>query len=430
MPIKFNDLSGKISRDKSSGFLRVVQDKQINGIVEYFPFSTRCVILLPQQSTIIRMNLMALRCPDPKERIGDEALTFSNNNFLLRDCEVIIRDIDRNGIFNGNLWIQDGRQVICTELKIVSNGYADLRGSSNRHPEKVELELALNEAKKQKKGMWADETKTVESLEEGEVYECNVTAIWDPCTVVIQKQSDELKKINEYLVKAKERITTNLMKGDLVAAIFQRKIYRGRVVEIEKRSEMIKIEFIELCVTDYLPISDLRVLPNEISNIPPQALSVRLACCKAFTFSDDFNKEVEDFLWKLVENQTLYAHLIIDDMTAPDPDVLLTDSPDINSGSLNSMVLSKGYCKFNYLQANGEVEADIVTLLESIELAARQHQVGAWRPKEDSPTETISGDKVISATSLGEADGAAINEEEEYEYEYQYELGYEYEELN
>ncbi|EAY18501.1 hypothetical protein TVAG_083540 [Trichomonas vaginalis G3] len=371
----FNDLSNKPNRQKSVPYLHYLENKNLNGVIEYFASSTRAVILIPEQSCIIRMNLLGVIGNDPTERIGNKALQYMNDNFLLRDCIVNVRDADKYGCFNGCLTAVVGKKQICLEYDLVRKGFAELHTTISRHPKRTEISEALEEAKDEKVGMWGDETRIQKALIPDKVYEVNVTEVWDPVTVVIQIQSEELAKINKGLVQARQAVG-KLMKGDLVAVIYERKLYRGRILEVE--DQRAKVEFIELCINDTIPIADLRTLPEELTKIPPQAMSIRLGGCKAFNFNNqDFEEEAKDYVWSLCDGQTLYAHFMYDDRSAPDPDVLLTDGPSPENGSVNSMVLSKGYARFNNIPVSKSLEP-VMERLDTIESAARDKKVGAW----------------------------------------------------
>ena len=374
-PKIFNDCSNKPTRANSLKYLHFIQNKNVKGVIEYFASASRAVVLIPDDNLIIRMNLLGVMGTDPQERIGDEALQFSKKRFLLRDCEVCIKDLDKFGVFTGTLNVRENRHEYSVEVELVRRGYADLHPSSFKHPLKEELNEVLNDAKASKVGMWADETKISTTLRPEKIYEVVVKDAWDPVTLVIQIQSEELDKINKSIITARTPVS-KVMKGDLVVAIWERKLYRARVIEVVD-SKHVKVDFIELLVNDIVPISDLRVIPESLTKIPPQCMSVRLGGCKNIKAGDAFTEEAIDYVLSLAEDQILYAHLMCDDPFNPDPDVLLTDRPDINGGSVNSMVLTKGYAKFNPISVPERFDG-IMDKFDTIEQAAKEKHVGAW----------------------------------------------------
>ena len=376
-PSQYNDLSNKPTKAKSLQYLHFLQNKKQKGVIEYFSSSSRAVILIPEQNCIIRMNLLGIIGTDPQERLGDQALQYVRHKFLLRDCEVLVTDCDKFGCFIGTLTAKDdNKHNTSVELELVRKGFADLHSSSYKHPLREQLNDALNSAKDAKIGLWADETKIPSNLAPNKVYEVNVKDVWDPVTLVIQIQSEELERINKGLTTARTPVK-KVMKGDLVVAIWERKLYRARVLEIIDQTS-VQVEFIELLINDKVNISDLRVLPEELTKIPPQCMSIRLGGCRQFKLDDDFAKEGVDYVWSLVEDQLLYAYLMYDDPNAYDPDVLLVDRPDINGGSVNQMVLSKGYARYNLINAPDKF-ADVIQKLDDIEQAARERRVGGWK---------------------------------------------------
>lgn len=372
--VQFNDLSSKVSRTKSIPFLHYLENKRQKGIIEHFSASTRTVILIPSQTCVIRVNMLGLVGTDPSERIGDLGLQYCRSKYLMREVEIIVKDVDKFGNFIGAISLINGRSTECIEADLLRNGFCEIhQGSISKHPCRGEMEEAQEEAQESKKGIWADQTRAIDILAPGKVYEVNIIDIWDSNTLVIQIQSSELTKINNLLLQAKTPVT-KVMKNDLVAAVINGKIYRVRVVVVEK--DIADVEIIELCRKEKVSISQMRQIPTELASIPPQAIPIKLGGIKAINVNENFEAMAVEYIWSLVEGHTLCAHLMYDDFKE-EPSVLLTDSPSVNSGSVNSMMLSKGYSKVRMI----EVESPFIKIMEqfaAIENEALENKVGAW----------------------------------------------------
>jgi hypothetical protein len=208
-------------------------------------------------------------------------------------------------------------------------------------------------------------------LERDRPYEVNVVDIWDPVTVSIRIQSEELQRINAGLLQAKIP-SGKVMKGDLVAAIFDKKIYRARVLQVTSDEE-ISVLFLELNIHENVRLADLRVLPDDIVTIPPQAIAVSLFGLRAFKFDEAFNERAMEHVWNLVENVALFVRVISEDEM---PSVLLTDQAE-GGGSMNEVLLAEGMVRLD-TSVNVENMADILDGFAEAEQQARNARKGAW----------------------------------------------------
>ena len=369
--LSINDLSNNHSRQRSVPFLHYIEKKTSKGIIEHFVSATRIVVLIPESHCLIRINLQGLVSSDPQNRIGYEALEYCKSNFLQRDVDVQVFDVDKVGLFIGNVRLTSGPSL---EAEILRHGFSEIHTNSIRNvPYRKELEDAQKEAEESQLGVFSSSYRGYKILENGHTYEVNITEIWDPVTVVIQIQSDELKKINELLTQSHETLS-KVMKGDLVAVIYDDKIYRGKVNDIVGEDKF-DVNFLEFDSNETVSIDMLRSLPSQLLLIPPQAQTVRLAGLKAFNFDEEFNKDAMNFMWKNCENATLYAHVVtLDDDY---PNVVITDSPEPTSGSLNTQLLSLGYVRTYLYDAEPPFD-QIFDEFEETENAAKADKKGAW----------------------------------------------------
>jgi staphylococcal nuclease domain-containing protein 1 len=369
---QLNDLSNKHSRQRSVPFLHYIQGKRNIGVIEHFVSASRVVVLIPDHRCIIRLNLQGLCQIDPKERIGHEALTYCQNNFLQRSVAIHVFSVDKVGCFVGNIFLIDGKKDASIEAAILAHGFTSVHHASIvKCPARAEMEAAEAKASEEKLGVWNSRVRGMKVLEPQKHYEVTVVDIWDPVTVSIQIQSEEFRRINAGLIQAKTP-AGKVMKGDFVAAIYDKKVYRAKVLQVLSDND-ISVEFLELNIHDNVPVTDLRVLPEELLSIPPQAIAVRLGGLKAFTFDEEFNNRAMEYVWGLVEGATLYANLMYDDDL---PAVLLTDRPE-GGGSVNSMLLSEGMARIYAI----DLEPPYQSVMEefcSTEADAKASRKGAW----------------------------------------------------
>ena len=372
-PTQLNDLSANHTKQKSGPYLHYLEGKANPAVIEHIVSATRLVVYVPDTHCIVTLNLQGLQSCDSRERIGFEALSYCQKNYMQRDIKAYFYSVDNTGCFIGNVDIVDGQQTKSLEADLLARGFTSIHERSvTKCPHRREMEEAQKTAQEGKIGVWSTRVQGVKLLEPGKVYEVNVTDLLDPITLAIQIQSDQLEKINSGLLQARDPVG-QLMKGDLVAAIYDGKVYRAKVVKLvdDKTAEL---DFIELCILDHIPIKDLRVLPPQLVSIPPQAVNVHLGGLRAFHFDDAFNEEVQNVVWEMCENATLYAHLMYDDEV---PGVLLTDSPSIEGGSINSMLLSKGMACTRNMELP-EPFAKVLTQFAEVQEVAKQDRVGAW----------------------------------------------------
>jgi endonuclease YncB( thermonuclease family) len=308
---------------------------------------------------------------DSRERIGNEALQYVQENFLLRDAEFLISDVDRTGCFLGNITIL-GQKPLGLEADLLARGFTRIHKQSviSCAPRR-EMEAAELQAQSAKIGVWDPRNRTTVELIPGTVYSVRVTDLVTPVQLSVQLQSDELRAVATGLAGARQP-AGSVLKGDLVVAVSDGKLYRARVIRVQDKKVL--VEFLDLGLEDEVNLADLRVLPGDLASIPPQGLSVRLGGVRAFKIDQDFERAAMDYLWSLCEGAVLYLHLMYEDEL---PGVLLTDSPALDAGSLNLMLLTEGYVRVFWGELDPPFDALMTTFGET-EDEARTARKGAW----------------------------------------------------
>lgn len=341
--VQLNDLSNKHTRQKSVPFLHYITKKANKAVIEHFVSATRFVALIPSEKCIIRVNLQGVESCDSSERLGYEALEYCNSNFLQRDIELFVFDVDKVGLFIGNARILNANSPKLTstpiEAELLSRGFTRLNTRfASKCPYVSELDQAQKTAQQQKIGVWSDSSIGNKLIEPGNTYKVTIVNVYNPVTVCIQVQSQVLNTINDGF-KVALQPCGKVMKGDLVAAIFENKVYRAKVIQINETKQVVNLDFMDMGLEDEIPLKDLRALPPQLASIPPQAVLVALAGLKAFKIDEEFNNKVIDYILENCEGATLYAHLVYEDDV---PYVVLTDGQELTSGSLNTQLLDQG----------------------------------------------------------------------------------------
>jgi endonuclease YncB( thermonuclease family) len=233
------------------------------------------------------------------------------------------------------------------------------------------MEDAEARAREARLGVWGSRGAGAAVLAAGVPYEVRVVDIASPVTLSVQLQSDALRAVVGALATARQP-AGQVLKGDLVAAVSEGKLYRGRIVGIEGKSA--DVELIDLGIVDSVALTDLRVLPSGLAEVPPQGLKVRLGGVRAFRVAREFEQQAMDYLWGLCEGASLYLHLMYEDDL---PGVLLTDSESIEGGSLNLMLITEGYVRVYGGELDPPFDA-LMNVFGETEEVAKAEKKGAW----------------------------------------------------
>ena len=198
---QFNDLANQHSRQRSFPFLHFLQGKRQKGIIEYFASCTRMSVLIPSQNCIIRLNLNGVQPSDANSRLGAEGLKFVNDEFLQRDAEFDITDVDKTGCFIGSVYV-DFKSYNTTRCSlaalVVERGFVELNGfAARKSRDRNILEEAEERAKSAGLGVWSDGAKRRFRMEYNRGYSVGLLEVWDPTTVVLQLKGKELNTINQ-----------------------------------------------------------------------------------------------------------------------------------------------------------------------------------------------------------------------------------------
>ena len=180
----------------------------------------------------------------------------------------------------------------------------------------------------------------------GKVEQVKLVSIWNPVTLGVQRIGPEMEKIDADLKALKHlNAIENTEVGQIV--LVRRRIsgvatlVRARICKVENSEISVKLlDYSEPC--QIVRSVELYEIPRGIAKIEPQGRTVVLGCCEPYPDPDVCSQCIEE-LWKICRDAKLYLHLMYKDGK---PNVLLTDQPPVNSGSLNRYLIVNGFLKF------------------------------------------------------------------------------------
>ena len=134
----------------------------------------------------------------------------------------------------------------------------------------------------------------------------------------------------------------------------------AHLVNIEEVNENnVKVKLIDFNNEIEVSLQNLYVLPNELRDYEsPPIQTVRLSCLK------NPNNNIRE-VREICTNVILYMYLMSTDKY---PNVLMTDSPSIDSGSLQSVIISKKIATFDESQTYPPIFNNVVKNIKSFQL--------------------------------------------------------------
>lgn len=143
---RFNDLS----IDKNLGKAKQVytflkEEKKLTGVVELVLNGSRFKLRINQQNCYILFVLNGIKCMpnDPNDPVGSQysqqALQYSKSNLLQRDADIDLDQIDKRGVFHGNLFVN--KQNFAVELLERGLAFTFSASTGNKYtPQYAEVE--------------------------------------------------------------------------------------------------------------------------------------------------------------------------------------------------------------------------------------------------------------------------------------------------
>ena len=350
-PLLVDDYSVNTYQDVAIEQMGHLTDVTLHGVVEDIRGGNRFVVLVPDHKIMLRIAVNGLLPLSPNDALGQEAISFCTENYLNRDIEFTLIEVDRYGGFIANMTMIDKhgqRKDIASAL--LAQGLAEIHHRTAATMSNFEELKAIQErASRDGVGKWAEKSRSLFYMEYNVSYPVRITHVWSSVEYVVQFLSDSLRQIDEQMSVVTSPITGTCMKNDVVAVNYNNAKYRGRVERFDA-PERVRVKLIDFDVTVDVSADCLYELPAPVQDIPPQATTVNLA------FLNLVQEEVDDNEWIMQEfrKYALYARVAY--FKGERPYVVLFDSPNTKGGTLNAVILSNANVRVGDL----DMETDAV----------------------------------------------------------------------
>jgi len=326
----------EIADAHAAKYLAGLKDKKIKAVVEKVFTGTRFKLLLPKESYSLTFAITGVSCPSMKPRdekepkpFAVESLNFAINQLMMRDVEIIIRNVDKVGSFVGDLLIGNTNFAV----SILKAGYAMLQRAAEKANNYPELKDAEDSAKVVQKNVWSVDpnifkTKKQKQFDEerattpstkfkivkSKPFDVRVTEILDASHFYIQKADsiDDIEAVENFLAavdpEGLER-ANQFEIGQPVLAYYEAEDAWFRAKVTKSLKDSVTVFYSDYGSSETLSASKLRVLPknSELATIKPTVSEARLA-----------------FTYLHAENYVDDAKLLFADLVSGDKDLEAT----------------------------------------------------------------------------------------------------------
>lgn len=362
--LQLTDYSLNIVKEVALQHINEFRMKELHGIVEDVLGGNRFAILVPEQHLMLRCAVNGLLPLSPSDRLGREAMSFCAHNYLNRNINFVVVDVDRSGGFIANMAIiTPGNEIEDIAAALLTEGLAELHHrTASSMPNFDELYEIQERAKREGVGKWADKTRFEVNLEYNKFYAVRVLNVWSATELVVQFLTSTMQEIDNTLASVNQPIKHQLMKNDLVVAQYDNNRYRARIEKAED-PQTIFVCLVDVDMHVEVTMNNLFELPPKLDEIEPQALTVQLA------YLDLVSRRQEDIqrVIELTANNLLFLHLMY---YTEKPAVLLLDRQSINGNSLNAMVLYNAEVRLTDIDIDvGDEYNQLIANLKKIDAA-------------------------------------------------------------
>eukprot|EP00968_Pinguiococcus_pyrenoidosus_P020470 scaffold2405_cov211-Pinguiococcus_pyrenoidosus.AAC.4 len=303
-------------------------------------------IVIPREGLALMFRIGALRVPKPAsaassrapEPLADEAKAYARKHLNQRDIEVVIAEMDRNGIAIGSLTVVGQGNAKSYAEGLLEEGLAKL---DERYAEYnltqaavIPLRRAMESATEQKKGLHLLDAKAAEEEEKPpeaeEVTVGGTRALEIPsgtCLVRVADIADaskfslhlddrrgDLQEVNEMMEEFGTQQGLNpgppmqVRRGQKCAALFDDgsgvQWYRAIVLAVIGGTD-VRVHYVDYGNTDVIATNRLAPLELTYFAIPPCAVGARLALLRTPTLDNEFGSDAAYFLNEMVWNRVL-----------------------------------------------------------------------------------------------------------------------------
>ena len=418
---RVNDLSVPGSSAKARQHLPFLQRAgKVAGVCEFVMSGSRLKIYVPKQSVSIAFSPSGVKCPGKDEEFSAEAIAFTRSKALQRNVEITVENVDKIGTFLGSITIESGGAKIDLGESLLESGLAKLHLMTevSSLPNGQALAAAQEKAQARKIGIWSKEQEarpepqpSKASAVAREEVSVVITEMVDANTFYVQHTNepraqwiaDQLKSLD---LDAAPSPQGNLKAGALCLAKFDvdNQWYRAKIRHVDladPTTPQYDVFFIDFGNKGRATNDTLRVMPQALSAVPPQAHAATLAFThvpvelrddvgfaamnKIAMLTNNGSKELSGF--KEAESRSVETETAAWGAKAASQGATtvlqLTLFPgevkDDVSVSINGQIVADGLGKIKNTQAPLSSESKrAFEDLEKVEKLARQDHVGIW----------------------------------------------------
>jgi staphylococcal nuclease domain-containing protein 1 len=398
------------------------RQKKIPAIVDFVKSGSRFTVLIPRESVKLNFVLGGIRAPksarnanEKSEPFGQEAHDLATRRCNQRDVEIDIYDIDKNGAFIGELYVN--RESFAKIL--VEEGLATVHEySAEQSGNLTELSAAQERAKAARKNMWVDWEPSQDAAEDKEVDAGANDANGDATPVkrekdyrdIVVTNIDENGKLKIQLIGSGTSTLETMMSafssfhlnpvnsqglpgppkaGDLVASKFSEdgNWYRARIRSNDRTAKEAEVIYIDYGNSEKRPWSSLRPLSQaqfSIQKLKPQAVDATLSFLQ-LPINKQYLEDSIAYMTELTAGKELVANI---DYTDKDGTLYVTlydakSDPGL-ADSINAGVVAEGLAMVPrklkaWEKSFGDVLSDVLKILREKEQVAREEERrGMW----------------------------------------------------
>jgi len=301
---RVSDMTGNLTKCKQ--FLPFLQRAgRMSGLVEFVASGSRFRVYIPRETCIITFLLGGISCPKgarmmpsgdrmPAEPFGEEASLWVKEQVLQREVEIEVESMDKAGNFIGYLFVDNNNM----NINLVQEGFATCHFTADRSAYGNQIKNAEDNAKKEKKRVWANYTEADEESAQVQMEELNlnedrkvnyeevvVTEVSDEMKILAQTVSDgpALEKLMDAL---REEFTSNpplsgaytAKRSEMCAAKFvDGQWYRAKVEKISGNDAL--VNYIDYGNKATVPKATIAALPATFHSPSGYAKAYNLALC-------------------------------------------------------------------------------------------------------------------------------------------------------
>lgn len=341
------DLTGQGESKRISEFFQSVKGQTLQAEIEEVRQGPQLQLLFPERKVRARLHVAQIERRGRDDKYAQALIRYAKEKYLYCSALVTLTG-SLDFCVVGEVVVNCGESSVNVAEDLVSRGFVKCKKSAGSALPCVEKLLRLEEeATVAGVGIWADKTLCKHRFYYGRSERVRVVSIWDSVTIGVQLMDQGMSAVDNIL-KGRERFEP-ITQPHVSDCVLARRLindipsyFRARICQLKKgktggENAIVKlIDFSE--PPTIVPVSYLYQMPPELAKIEPQARTICLACCQPSTDAQ-VARECVGNIWDQCKDAMLYLHLIYKDERAH---VLLTDKPEITSGSLNAFLISRG----------------------------------------------------------------------------------------